>query len=104
MLIVSNTSPLSNLILIGEIQLLQRIYGHILIPPTVHAELIRFPEIQSTISHLTKIGTIEIKTPRDSQLIQTLNQSLDLGESEAIVCKLSNTSLSKFIADIVPIF
>jgi len=52
--IVSNTSPLSNLAVIGEIQLLQQIYSKILIPPIVHTELMRLPEIQPAISTLIK--------------------------------------------------
>lgn len=46
MRVVSNTSPLSNLAVIGELDLLQKIYSKILIPPTVYDELIRFQEIR----------------------------------------------------------
>ncbi|MGF1518202.1 MAG: DUF3368 domain-containing protein [Nodosilinea sp.] len=82
--IVSNTSPLSNLAAIGEIELLQKIYLKILIPPTVYNELIRFQEIRSTISNVIETGWLEMQTPKNTQLIQTLNQLLDPGEAEAI--------------------
>lgn len=49
MLIVSNTSPLSNLAVIGELSLLQTIYPTILIPPIVQIELMRLPETQPLI-------------------------------------------------------
>lgn len=84
MLIVSNTSPLSNLTVIGELSLLQQIYPKILIPPIVHTELMRFPEIQSTISTLTNTGLVIIQMPQNPQLVQTLNQTLDPGEAAAI--------------------
>jgi predicted nucleic acid-binding protein len=83
MLIVSNTSPLSNLAVIGEISL-QRIYPKILIPSIVYTELICLPEIQPTIAPLITIGWLEIRTPKNLQLIQSLEQTLDPGESTAI--------------------
>jgi uncharacterized protein len=84
MLIVSNTSPLSNLAVIGEIILLQKIYPKILIPPIVHTELVRLPKNQPVIATLIKTGWLEIQTPNNIQLIQSLEQTLDPGESAAI--------------------
>ena len=84
MRVVSNTSPLSNLAAIDHIDLLQQIYPQILIPPAVHAELIRFSKIQPAIYTCLKSGFLEICQPTNTALIQTLNQPLDLGEAEAI--------------------
>lgn len=84
MRVVSNTSPLSNLAVIGELELLQKIYSKVIIPPTVHDELIRFQEIRSVISNVIEIGWLEVQTPQNTQLIQTLNQFLDPGEASAI--------------------
>ncbi len=41
--VVSNTSPISNLAIIDRLELLQEQLGEILIPPAVHAELMRLP-------------------------------------------------------------
>jgi len=83
MRVVSNTSPLSNLAAIGKIDLLQQqIYPQILIPPAVHTELIRFPKIQPAINACLKSRFLEIRKPTNTELIQTLNQPLDLGEAE----------------------
>jgi uncharacterized protein len=84
MLIVSHTSPLSNLALIGEITLLQKIYPKILIPPIVYTELVRLPKNQPAIATLIETGWLEIQTPKNIQLIQSLEQTLDPGESAAI--------------------
>jgi uncharacterized protein len=84
MLIISNTSPISNLILIDEISLLQQIYPKVLIPPAVHSELIRLPILQPTVLSLVDAGWLQIQTPTDLQLLNTLNQALDPGEAEAI--------------------
>lgn len=84
MRVVSNTSPLSNLAVIGELNLLQKIYSKILIPPTVYDELMRFQEIQLVISTVIETGWLEVRTPQNIQMIQTLNQFLDPGEAAAI--------------------
>jgi uncharacterized protein len=87
-LIVSNTSPLSNLAVIEEIPLLQKIYPKIEIPPAVHIELLRLPEIQTVITSLVLDGWLEIRTPSDRQRVQIIQQTLDPGESEAIALAL----------------
>ncbi len=56
MLIVSITSPISNLIIIGEIALLQQIYPKVLIPPIVHSELTRLQALQLTMRSLLGAG------------------------------------------------
>jgi hypothetical protein len=84
MRVVSNTSPLSNLAVIGKIGLLQKIYPKVLIPPAVHDELICFQKIQSTISNLVETGWLEVQVSKSVQLTQILNQLLDPGEAAAI--------------------
>ncbi|NBD17099.1 MAG: DUF3368 domain-containing protein [Cyanobacteria bacterium] len=84
MIIVSNTSPISNLIIIGEIALLQQIYPKILIPPSVHSELTRLPILVTTMISLLEAGWLEIQAPTNLQLLDILNQALDPGEAEAI--------------------
>jgi uncharacterized protein len=84
MIIVSNTSPISNLIVIGEISLLQQIYPKILIPPSVHSELTRLPTFQPTMFSFLGAGWLEIQAPTNLQLLYTLSQTLDPGEAEAI--------------------
>lgn len=40
MIVVSNTSPLSNLAAIGKLELLQQLYGKVFIPTAVYQEII----------------------------------------------------------------
>jgi hypothetical protein len=84
MVIVSNTSPISNLVIISEISLLQQIYPKVLIPTAVHSELTRLPILQPTVLSLLDASWLEIQTPTNLQLLNILNQALDLGEAEAI--------------------
>jgi len=83
MIVVADTSPLNYLILIGQIDVLQKIYGEVLIPPAVLTEMIspRAPEIvRAWIGNLPL--WIEIRTPNHWQIPS--NPKLGLGELEAI--------------------
>lgn len=84
MKIVSNTSPLSNLAVIGELDLLQQIYSKILVPPIVQAELMQFPEIRPAIATMLDSGWLEVQAAQNLQLIWALEQTLDPGEAAAI--------------------
>jgi predicted nucleic acid-binding protein len=41
MIVVADTSPINYLILIEEINILTRLYGKVVVPPTVRDELLR---------------------------------------------------------------
>jgi uncharacterized protein len=97
MVVVSNTSPISNLVIIGEISLLQTIYPRVFIPPSVHKELMRLPVLQPTIASLLSTGWLEIQQPTDLQLLYTLSQSLDPGEAEAIALAIGIDASSLLI-------
>jgi predicted nucleic acid-binding protein len=84
MRVVSNTSPLSNLAVVGEISLLQQIYPKIVIPPIVQTELTQFPQIKPTIVRLIATGWLSVESPKNLQFVSTLEQTLDAGEASAI--------------------
>jgi predicted nucleic acid-binding protein len=84
MIIVSNTSPINYLILIGHINLLPELFGAIIIPQAVYSEL-------SDASAPSPVQTW-IATPPNWLKIQPVSQSsdaildlLDPGEREAIL-------------------
>jgi hypothetical protein len=84
MIVLSNTSPITNLAAIGQIDLLEKLYGNIIIPQAVYREL--------TIYGRTIPGAIEaetltwIKTQKvtNTTLAESLQNQLDEGEAEAI--------------------
>jgi predicted nucleic acid-binding protein len=84
MRVVSNTSPLSNLAVVGEISLLQQIYPKIVIPPIVQTELMQFPQIKPTIVRLIATGWLSVESPKNLQFVSTLEQTLDAAEASAI--------------------
>ena len=81
MVVVADTSPINYLILIGEIDLLQRLYKRVLIPPAVFAELThpRAPApVRTWASDAPK--WLEVLSPT----ADVVAPQLDPGESAAI--------------------
>jgi uncharacterized protein len=76
MIVVSDTSCVSNLITIGRVELLNQLFGEVIIPPEVHVELSRH--------HPTLPSFVKLVSPRDTATVSRLSSELDLGEAEAI--------------------
>lgn len=85
MIIVSDTSSISNLLQIGLIELLYRLYGEITITPAVERELYAINEQSTAIEQL---DWIKVVAPKNQKLIIKLLEDLDLGESESIALAL----------------
>lgn len=79
MIIVSDTSPLSALILAGHDELLRIIFQRVVIPPSVKAELLR--------AHDTLPSWIEVFVPQHIP-VSVSEADLDPGETEAIALAL----------------
>ncbi len=86
MLVVSNTSPVSNLAVIGRLDLFRSQFGSIRIPEAVWAELSRLEHSggRRAIEQACAEGWIRIHRLENSALSDVLSSSLDAGESEAI--------------------
>jgi predicted nucleic acid-binding protein len=81
--IVADTTPLNYLVLIEAIDFLPQLYGRILIPPAVHAEL-SAPQAPSRVRDwaaqmLPWLEVVPLRNPADSSL-----SHLDAGERDAI--------------------
>lgn len=86
-LVVSDTSPIRALDFLGQLPLLEKLFGKVLIPPAVRDELTS-PLPKFTPVHLPRFSFIEVRGPRDTRQVQQLMQTLDAGESEAIALAL----------------
>jgi len=84
MIIVSNTSPITNLAAIGQIELLQKIYKTIFIPQAVYDEMANLGYDVPGTKEVQTLDWIKIKTVIDSDLVAQLQTEIDKGESEAI--------------------
>ena len=82
MLIVSDTSCITNLIQINQFHLLRAIYTQVIITPVVKKELQQFHLLSDTdIEELNLV----IQTPVNTVAVNQLMLQLDAGESESIV-------------------
>jgi predicted nucleic acid-binding protein len=76
MIVVADTSAISNLLTIGHEWILRDLFGTVIVPPAVESELRAWhPDLPSFIS---------IKSPEKPGLLPELAQVLDHGEIEAI--------------------
>jgi predicted nucleic acid-binding protein len=90
MLVVSNTSPILNLAIVGQLDLLRQQFGQIQIPPIVLYELKIDEERPGSqlIQAAIVAGWIQIQPISNQPLVQLLKQTLDGGEAEAIALAL----------------
>jgi hypothetical protein len=81
--VVSDTSPIRALALLGRLELLADLFGAVLIPPAV-AEELEHPPAELTVVHTRSLPFVTIRAPADSARVGALQAELDRGEAEAI--------------------
>ena len=84
MIVIADTSPLNYLVLIGEAEILQRLYGRVIIPEAVWREL-QHPETPAAVAewvahHPRWLEVQQTTSPPDAGL-----RLLAAGEREAII-------------------
>ena len=81
MVVVADTSPINYLVLIAQIKVLEQLYGRILIPPAVLAEL-KHPVAPRPVREWAENAPkwVEVVSPKRSLILA----QLDLGESEEL--------------------
>ncbi len=84
MIVVSNTSPLTNLAAIRQFELLRLLYAHIHIPEAVREELHSENTQWPGSTDVAAADWVEIHTVRNRSFVHVLQRDLDLGESESI--------------------
>ncbi len=93
MIIISDTSPLTNLAAIGQLDLLYQLYEEIIIPKAVYNELVKAKTNKPVPGALEVQSLLWIKTQsinNDFQLIELLSNynNIHQGEAEAIILAL----------------
>ena len=84
MIIISDTSVISNLILIDRLKILNDLFGEIIIPTTVRKEILKLEEYGISLKEFNNSPWIKIQDPTNKKLENELLESLDAGESAAI--------------------
>jgi predicted nucleic acid-binding protein len=92
-IVIADTSPINYLVLIGEIEILPRLYHRVIIPQEVFSELIDEgapPEVSEWTTRYPRWLEIRRAANRDPSLMD-----LDAGEGSAI-------ALAEFEPDVLP--
>ena len=90
MTVVSNTSPVSNLAMIGRLSLLRSQFDHVLIPKAVDQELAHLADASASeaIRAAEADGWLELVEVVRSPLVRVFEENLDPGEASALACAL----------------
>lgn len=84
MIIVSDTSPISNLAMVGQLNLMQQLYGTILIPTAVYEELLDKRAGEIVITAVQSATWLKIQPVQNQELVNELRNRVNVGEAEAI--------------------
>jgi len=90
-IVVSDTSPITNLAAIGQLDLLQGLYNRIIIPTAVYDEMVNVGKPVPGATEVKTLSWIQTQAVTDQQRVITIQESeenIDLGEAEAIVLAL----------------
>jgi predicted nucleic acid-binding protein len=90
MIIISDTSPLSSLALVGYLSILKDIYTNVIIPQAVANELANLTEEDIRIKATLSLEWIQVQQATNLELVACLRNeyNLDIGEAEAIALAL----------------
>lgn len=88
MVIVSDTSPIINLAIIGHLDLIPRLFNKVILPQAVFDEIVHDGAGLPGADEIRKAKWLEIMVCQDTALVSLLSEELDPGESEAIALAL----------------
>jgi uncharacterized protein len=83
-LVVSNTTPISNLIKIHHISLLHQVFDRVLIPAQVAEELDRGKHVLGAWREAPGANALDVERPLEGPFLHQLRLRLDEGEAAAI--------------------
>jgi predicted nucleic acid-binding protein len=81
-IVVSDSSPLITLASVGELDLLRKLYGEVLIPDCVRSEVVQAN--RPGAKDVTGAGWIRTVSAPDDSFLMVLRTEVDPGEAEAI--------------------
>jgi predicted nucleic acid-binding protein len=87
-IVVSNTSPITNLAAIGQLDLLFHLYEEIIIPDAVWDELRSMGRDWPGTQEVRSASWITQRSATNTPLVELLTRDLDRGEAEAIALAL----------------
>lgn len=84
-IVVSDTSPIINLAIIGRLPLLPAVFNRVIIPQKVFEEIVSQGTGLPGALEISTANWVDVLTCKDFQKVQALEDEIDPGESEAII-------------------
>ncbi|MCK4761503.1 MAG: DUF3368 domain-containing protein [Candidatus Aminicenantes bacterium] len=91
-IVISNSSPIINLAIIGRLYLVGKFWNKIYIPEAVWQEVVIDGGDKGEVDEIRKAGWIIVEKVKDKNLILALEQDLDKGEAEAIALAIEKNA------------
>ncbi|MEO1216517.1 MAG: DUF3368 domain-containing protein [Bacteroidota bacterium] len=88
LVVISDTSVISNFLHLGQLHILQKLYRQVYIPQAVYEEINQLSQDLDYIPPFQHADWVSVKSPSDSDQVVRLLDVLDRGEAEAIVLAL----------------
>lgn len=88
MIVISDTSPITNLAAVGLLELLNQLYNRVIIPQAVYDEMVALGYSVPGTVEVQNMPWFVVRSVSDRQQVNELQRDLDLGEAEAIVLAL----------------
>ena len=88
MIVVSDASPIIGLAAVDQLDLLQDLYGEVLIPTEVYQEISVAASDAPGVQEIEGADWIRVQAVQDVSLVRALALELDTGEAEAIALAL----------------
>jgi predicted nucleic acid-binding protein len=83
-MVVSNASPVMNLAIIGQLDLIQKLFGHITVPQEVWEELTVAGQSKPGANTIVQADWIQVVAMQQTHFFKLLCKDLDVGEAAAI--------------------
>ena len=87
MIVISDTTPIISLLKANHLELLQKLYGNVLIPKAVYKELTENPAYSKeakTVKSLDFLKMVPVENVKSVNVLRSVT-GLDAGESEALI-------------------
>ncbi|MEH1865828.1 MAG: DUF3368 domain-containing protein [Nostoc sp.] len=99
MTVVCNTSPITNLAAIAQLDLLRQVYSEIVIPQAVYDELTALPNPVPGTLEVQTLSWIQVQKVVDQAQVVEFRRKVDRGEAEALALALEVSAERVLIDD-----
>ena len=84
MIVISDTTPIISLLKANHLELLEKLYGNVLIPEAVYQELTSNPAYEKEAEIVKFLSSVTVENKKTVRALRNVT-GLDIGESEALI-------------------